>query len=122
MKATIEKMIELAESVDHKESIDFIETAKEFLDKEPIRAKENKIIYQVFLEEKLENVINLFNKLIKLMTKNQAKKARKLLRSLDDKINNNNNEGQINKAPEHIIPKNNLSFSKKESKIPIIRK
>ncbi|MDO4868460.1 MAG: hypothetical protein Q4A23_02275 [bacterium] len=121
METIIRKMIELAKLVDHKESIDFIEAAEEFLDKEPIRAKENKIIYQVFLEEKLESVINLFNKLIKLMTKNQAKKARKLIRSLDNKINNKDDGDQVDKAiEEYIVPENILAFDDK--KIPTIRK
>lgn len=119
MKATIEKMIELAESVDHKESIDFIETAKEFLDKEPIKAKENEIIYQVFLDESLENIINLFTILSKNMPR-EFDQSNKLITALKNKAANINKRDSRDEIVEYEVPTKILSF-KEEARIPTIR-
>ena len=112
MKKTIEKMIEIARLTDCNGSVDFIETAKEFLDKEPIKAKENEIIYQVFLDESLENIINSFTIL--------AKKANNLIASLKNKAANINKRDSRDEIVEYEVPTKILSF-KEETRIPTIR-
>lgn len=120
METIIRKMIELAKLVDHKESIDFIEVAEEFLDKEPIKAKENEIIYQVFLDESLENIINSFNILANNMPRKFAKKANNLIASLKNKAANINKRDSRDEIVEYEVPTKILSF-KEEARIPTIR-
>ena len=120
MKKTIEKMIEIARLTDCNGSVDFIEIAKEFLDKEPIKAKENEIIYQVFLDESLENIINSFTILANNMPRKFAKKANNLIASLKNKAANINKRDSRDEIVEYEVPTKILSF-KEEARIPIIR-
>lgn len=120
MKKTIEKMIEIARLTDCNGSVDFIEIAKEFLDKEPIKAKENEIIYQVFLDESLENIINSFNILANNMPRKFAKKANNLIASLKNKAANINKRDSRDEIVEYEVPTKILSF-KEEARIPTIR-
>ena len=120
MKKTIEKMIEIARLTDCNGSVDFIEIAKEFLDKEPIKAKENEIIYQVFLDESLENIINSFTILANNMPRKFAKKANNLIASLKNKAANMNKRDSRDEIVEYEVPTKILSF-KEEARIPTIR-
>lgn len=119
MKKTIEKMIEIARLTDCNGSVDFIETAKEFLDKEPIKAKENEIIYQVFLDESLENIINSFTILSKNMPRKFTQKS-KLITALKNKAANINKRDSRDEIVEYQVPTKILSF-KEEARIPTIR-
>ena len=120
MKKTIEKMIEIARLTDCNGSVDFIETAKEFLDNEPIKAKENEIIYQVFLDESLENIINLFATLAKNMPRKFTQKNNELIAALKNKAANINKRDSRDEIVEYEVPTKILSF-KEEARIPIIR-
>ncbi len=120
MKKTIEKMIEIARLTDCNGSVDFIEIAKEFLDKGPIKAKENEIIYQVFLDESLENIINSFTILANNMPRKFAKKANNLIASLKNKAANINKRDSRDEIVEYEVPTKILSF-KEEARIPTIR-
>ncbi len=120
METIIRKMIELAKLVDHKESIDFIKAAESFLAEEPIKAEENKVIYQVFLDESLENIINLFTILSKNMPRKFAKKANNLITSLKNKAANINKRDSRDEIVEYKVPTKILSF-KEEARIPTIR-